>query len=80
MKLTKQRLEKMIREELMNERLTTSDRKSLAERVSFLIMNAPIDEEAFAELTRLVHSLEEKFPIPEREPRPGEVQFFSREE
>ena len=75
MKITKQRLKEIIKEELL-ERFGPRDRDKLISRVKMLLMHSTLDEEGFAELTRLVYDLENRYPIPERKPRPGEVQFF----
>ncbi len=78
MKITKQRLKEIIKEELL-ERLGARDRDKLVSRIKRLLLHSTIDEEGFAALTRLVHNLEKQYPIPERRPRRGEVQFFEEE-
>ena len=79
MKITKQRLKEIIKEELL-ERLDPRDRDELVSRVKRLLLHSAIDEEGLAALTRLVHDLEKQYPIPERKPRRGEVQFFEEAE
>jgi len=78
MKITTQTLKEIIKEELL-ERLDPRDRDELVSRVKRLLLHSTIDEEGFAALTRLVHDLEKQYPIPEREPRRGDVQFFEEE-
>ena len=75
MKLTKQQLKEIIKEEI-NERLGPRDRDQLVARVKRLLLHAPIDEEGFAALTRLVHDLEQRYPVPERQPKRGEAQVW----
>ena len=75
MKITKQKIREMIKEELSNQ-----DKDKLLGRVQSLFLHTSIDEAGFAELARVVYDLEKRFPIPEREPQRGEVQFFDRGE
>ena len=79
MKITKQRLRQIIKEELL-ERLGPRDRDDLVARIKMLLLHSTIDEEGFAALTRLVHNLEKQYPIPERPHRRGDVQFFEEAE
>jgi hypothetical protein len=75
MKISKTRLKEIIKEELQTARASSS----LPHRVKSLLADTAIDEEAISSLTKLVYDLERRFPVPTREPRRGEVQFFERD-
>jgi hypothetical protein len=70
MKLTKQRLREIIKEELATERLSGADKENLVSRVKKLLMHSLIDEEGVATLTQTVHELEGLYPVP----REGEAE------
>ena len=64
MKITRQRLKEIIKEELTTEELSGTDKENLVSRVKKLLMHTLIDEEGLSTLTRVVHELEGLYPVP----------------
>jgi hypothetical protein len=79
MKITKQRLREIIKEELATERLSGTDKENLVSRVKKLLMHSLIDEEGLATLTQVVHELEGLYPG-RREPEVEEEDWTKPEE
>jgi len=78
MKLTKQRLKEIIKEELATERLSGTDKENLVSRVKKLLMHSLIDEDGLAALTQVVHELEGLYPVP-RQPEAEEEDWTKPE-